>query len=232
MPVLEARDVEKVFPGVMALGGVTLNIEQGEVRGLIGPNGAGKSTLISTIMGLYRPDSGSIWFRGEDISRMPIWDRVKRGLNATHQTALYVPELSIRRHIELGIMVNGFPATDVMLIAEIVGLEGEMDENPDVLSALGAKKLEIAKALSTRPSFIMLDECFAGLSFEEGMEIIEIIRTIAEERHLTVLVVDHNLALVERVAHVTTVIDRGVVIAEGTFEELFSNQDVVDAYMG
>lgn len=232
MPFLELDNVEKVFPGVKALGGVTLRVEKGEIRGLIGPNGSGKTTMIATIMGTYRPDNGTIRFKGEDLGHSPMWDRVKKGLNATNQTAAYVPELSIRRHIELGVMINGFDKQDVERVAEIVDLQDSMDELPSSLSAVGAKKLEIGKALSTRPSFLMLDECFAGLSFEEGEEMVGIIRTVVEEHDVTVLVVDHNLGLVEKVAQFTTVIDRGNIIAEGLFQDIVNDPVVVEAYMG
>jgi branched-chain amino acid transport system ATP-binding protein len=232
MPLLELDNVDKVFPGVKALDGVSLSIEKGEIRGLIGPNGSGKSTMIATIMGTYRVDGGSIRFDGVDLGRSPIWERVKKGMNATNQTASYVSDLSIRRHLELGVMVNGFPKIDAERIAEMVGLERSLDELPTALSALGAKKLEIGKALSTRPSFLMLDECFAGLSFEEGEETVDIIRRVVADHEVTVLIVDHNLGLVEEVAEITTVIDRGSIIAEGPFKEIVNNAVVVEAYMG
>ena len=232
MPLLELDNVDKVFPGVKALDGVSLGIEKGEIRGLIGPNGSGKSTMIATIMGTYRVDGGSIRFAGVDLGRSPIWERVKKGMNATNQTATYVSDLSIRRHLELGVMVNGFPKIDAERIAEMVGLERSLDELPTALSALGAKKLEIGKALSTRPSFLMLDECFAGLSFEEGEEMVDIIRRVVADHEVTVLIVDHNLGLVEEVAEITTVIDRGSIIAEGPFKEIVNNAVVVEAYMG
>jgi branched-chain amino acid transport system ATP-binding protein len=232
MTILELRNVDKVFPGVKALDDVSISVEKGEIRGLIGPNGSGKSTMIATIMGNYRPDAGTVRFKGEDLRKMRIWDRVKRGLSATNQTAVYVPDLSVRRHIELGIMINGFPDEDVERIAEIAEIRESLDELPSALSAVGAKKLEIAKALSTRPSFLMLDECFAGLSFEEGEEMVRIIKTVVADHDVTVLVVDHNLGLVEEIADTTTVIDRGKIIAEGTFNEIVNNQTVVEAYMG
>ena len=188
--------------------------------------------MIATIMGTYRVDGGSIRFDGVDLGRSPIWERVKKGMNATNQTASYVSDLSIRRHLELGVMVNGFPKIDAERIAEMVGLERSLDELPTALSALGAKKLEIGKALSTRPSFLMLDECFAGLSFEEGEETVDIIRRVVADHEVTVLIVDHNLGLVEEVAEITTVIDRGSIIAEGPFKEIVNNAVVVEAYMG
>lgn len=232
MPILQLEKVDKVFPGVKALNAVDLHVEEGEIHGLIGPNGSGKSTTIATIMGTYKPDGGRVLFQGGDLAGLRTWDRVKKGLNATNQTATYVADLPIRRHIELGIMVNAFPKEDVERIAEMVGLEHDLDEYPTALSALGAKQLEFAKALSTKPSFLMLDECFAGLSFEEGEEMVAIIRRVVSELGMSVLLVDHNLGLVEEVAQNTTVIDRGNVIAEGTFEEIVNNPVVIEAYMG
>jgi len=232
MPVLELDNVDKVFPGVKALNAVSLSVAEGEIRGLIGPNGSGKSTMIATIMGRYKADGGWIRFEGDDLGRLRIWDRVKKGLNATNQTATYVADLTVRRHLALGVMIGGFPKSDVERLAGIVDLEDSLDELPSALSAVGAKKLEIGKALSTKPTFLMLDECFAGLSFEEGEEMVEIIRTVVADRKVTVLIVDHNLGLVEKVAQITTVIDRGTIIAEGPFQEIVSNPVVVEAYMG
>ena len=154
------------------------------------------------------------------------------GLNATNQTATYVKELSIRRHIELGLVVNGFPVGDVDHIADMVDLREDLEELPGALSALGAAKLEVAKAFSTRPSLLMLDECFAGLSHEEGLEMVRIIRHTVDDHEMTVLLVDHNLGLVEEVAHFTTVLDQGKVIADGTFSEIVENPGVIEAYMG
>jgi len=232
MALLEADKVEKNFPGVKALNGVSISVDKGEIHGLIGPNGSGKSTMISTILGIYHPDGGSIRFDGKDLGKSRIWERVKRGINATNQTATYVDDLTVRRHIELGIMVNDFPRTDVERIAEIVDLTDQLDDLPGTLSALGAKQLEFGKAMSTRPSFLMLDECFAGLSFEEGEEMVAIIEKAVADHDMTILLVDHNLGLVEKVAHTTTVIDRGNVIAQGTFEEIVNDPVVIEAYMG
>lgn len=232
MNILSVEGVDKQFPGVKALDGVSLAIADGEVHGLIGPNGSGKSTLIFAIMGFYSPDAGSIEFLGKSMHGLAPWDRVKRGLSLTHQTPLLVSEKSVYEHIELGVIINKRDYADILAIAELVGLEAELDEEPDQLAALGSKKLEIAKAVSSHPKLLLLDECFAGLSHEEGLEIIEVIQRIRRERGTAVLVTDHNLALVERLADRTTVIDLGVVIAEGRFEEILKNEAVISAYMG
>lgn len=232
MEILKVSNLVKMFPGVKALDDISMSVEKGEIRGLVGPNGSGKSTLVATIMGFYTPTAGTISFKGEYICRMNVWDRVKKGLNHAHQEALFVPGLSIYRHIELGILINNFPEKDVYKIAELTGLSNSLGEDPGELSVLSARKLEIAKAISTRPEFLLIDECFAGLCYEEGIEIIEIIRHLVEEMKMTILVIDHNLALVKIIAGITTVFDRGSVIAEGSFEKIFDNQAVIDAYMG
>jgi ABC-type branched-subunit amino acid transport system ATPase component len=232
MALLEVDRVEKDFPGVKALNGVSIKVEKNEIHGLIGPNGSGKSTMIYTILGIYHCDGGSIRFDGVDLGKSRIWERVHKGINATNQTATYVGDLPVRRHLELGIMINGFPKTDVERIADLVDLSDQLDQMPGTLSALGAKKLEFGKAMSTRPSFLMLDECFAGLSFEEGEEMVSIIQKAVADHDMTILLVDHNLGLVEKVAHQTTVIDRGNLIAQGTFEEIVNDPVVIEAYMG
>jgi ABC-type branched-subunit amino acid transport system ATPase component len=232
MALVEITSVEKRFPGVKALDGVSLSIDKGDVHGLIGPNGSGKSTTIACVMGRYGIDGGAITYDGIELRKQRIWDRVKLGINATSQTAQYVPTLSVRRHIELPIEVNGYPKSEVERIAELTSLTDVLDEEPDTLSAVGARRLEIARALASGPSFIMLDECFAGLSFKEGQALAVIIKRVVSELGVTALVVDHNLSLVEDVAHMTTVIDRGQVIACGTFKELLSNEAVITAYMG
>lgn len=232
MALLEVEAAVKIFPGVRALDGVSLAVEKGAVHGLIGPNGSGKSTMIACIMGNYDIDGGEIRYKGKALGKTKVWDRVRAGINATNQTAVYVADLSVRRHIELGIMINGFPETDVDRVAEITGLTESLDELPSALSAVGARRLEIAKALSTRPSLLMLDECFAGLSHEEGEGVVDIIRAVVADHEMTILVVDHNLGLVEAIADQTTVIDRGKIISEGTFEEIVNDPVVVEAYMG
>jgi len=119
MKILEIDCLVKDFPGVRALDGISLAIEQGEIRGLIGPNGSGKTTF-----------GGNILFKGEKVCGLNIWDRVNKGLNLTHQEALYVPGLSIYRHIELGIMINGYPRSEILEIADIVDLTDILAEDP------------------------------------------------------------------------------------------------------
>jgi ABC-type branched-subunit amino acid transport system ATPase component len=232
MGILEVKQVDKRFPGVMALNNVSVSIEEGEIRGLIGPNGSGKTTLIKTVMGFYKQDRGEIYYDGHQMLDDAIWDRVNQGLSLTHQNPLYVSGLSIYRHIELGTIAKNLSKEQIVEIASEVGLEDKLDDDPSELPVLSAKRLEIAKALSTDPKIIMLDEIFAGLSFEEGEQMIGILKELNVSKKLTILLIDHNLRMVKKMVKKTTVINMGEIIAEGSFEEIIEDEKVRTAYIG
>jgi len=232
MTLLEVRNIDKLFPGVKALDDVSLSIERGEIRGLIGPNGSGKTTLIRTIIGFYKQDKGDIIYDGDDLLDDEIWTRVNKGLSLTYQNPLYVSGLSIFRHIELGTLSRKLPENKIVEIATKVGLGDNIDEDPSELPVLSAKRLEIAKALSTNPTLLMLDEIFAGLSFEEGEQMIEMLKNLNKEKKITILLIDHNLRMVKQMVKKTTVINMGAIIAEGSFEEIIEDQEVRKAYVG
>lgn len=232
MGILEVKNLEKRFPGVKALDGVNLSVERGEIRGLIGPNGSGKTTLIRTIIGFYKQDKGEVIYNGESMNNLEIWTRVNKGLSLTYQNPLYVPGLSIYRHIELGTLASNLPKQKILEIGREVGLEDTMQDDPGELPTLSARRLEIAKALSTKPKILMVDEAFAGLSFEEGEEIIRILKKLNEEENITILLIDHNLAMVKKMVEKTSVMDMGKIIAEGSFEKIIEDERVREAYMG
>jgi ABC-type branched-subunit amino acid transport system ATPase component len=232
MALLEVSNVDKMFPGVKALNDVSLSIERGEIRGLIGPNGSGKTTLIRTIIGFYQQDKGDIIYDGDDLLEDEIWTRVNKGLSLTYQNPLYVSGLSIFRHIELGTISKNLPKNKIIEIATEVGLGDNIDEDPSELPVLSAKRLEIAKALSTNPTLLMLDEIFAGLSFEEGEQMIDMLKNLNKRKKITILLIDHNLRMVKQMVKKTTVINMGAIIAEGSFEEIIEDQEVRKAYVG
>jgi len=232
MVILEVKNIDKRFPGVMALNDVSVSIEKGEIRGLIGPNGSGKTTLIKTIMGFYKQDKGEIVYDGQPMFDEEIWDRVNKGLSLTYQNPNYVSGLSIYRHIELGTIAKRLSQQRIMEIAEEVGLADAINDDPSELPVLSAKRLEIAKALSTNPKILMLDEIFAGLSFEEGEQMIGILKDLNKLKKLTILLIDHNLRMVKMMVKKTTVINMGQVIAEGSFEEIIEDEKVRTAYVG
>ena len=232
MVILEVKNIDKRFPGVKALNDVSLSIEKEEIRGLIGPNGSGKTTLIRTIIGFYKQDHGDIIFDGENLFEDKIWARVNKGLSQTYQNPMYVSGLSIFRHIELGTISKNLSEKKIIEIATAVGLGDKIDEDPSELTVLSAKRLEIAKALSTNPKLLMLDEIFAGLSFEEGEQMIDILKNLNQEKKLTILLIDHNLRMVKKMVKKTTVINMGAIIAEGSFEKIIEDEEVRKAYVG
>ena len=232
MVLLEVKNIDKRFPGVKALNDVSLSIEKEEIRGLIGPNGSGKTTLIRTIIGFYKQDHGDIIFDGENLFEDKIWARVNKGLSQTYQNPMYVSGLSIFRHIELGTISKNLSKKKIIEIATEVGLGDQIDEDPSELTVLSAKRLEIAKALSTNPKLLMLDEIFAGLSFEEGEQMIDILKNLNQEKKLTILLIDHNLRMVKKMVKKTTVINMGAIIAEGSFEKIIEDEEVRKAYVG
>lgn len=232
MVILEVKNIDKRFPGVKALNDVSLSIEKEEIRGLIGPNGSGKTTLIRTIIGFYKQDHGDIIFDGENLFEDKIWARVNKGLSQTYQNPMYVSGLSIFRHIELGTISRNLSEKKIIEIATAVGLGDQIDEDPSELTVLSAKRLEIAKALSTNPKLLMLDEIFAGLSFEEGEQMIDILKNLNQEKKLTILLIDHNLRMVKKMVKKTTVINMGAIIAEGSFEKIIEDEEVRKAYVG
>lgn len=232
MAILEVKNVDKRFPGVKALDNVSMSVEEGEIRGLIGPNGSGKTTIIRTIIGFYKQDSGKIIYHGEDLARYEIWDRVKKGFSLTYQNPKYVSGFSIFRHIELGALNKNLSRNEILEIAASVGLEDKVEEDPSELPVLAAKRLEIAKALSTNPKVLMLDEIFAGLSYEEGEQVIGMLKNLGKEKKLTILLIDHNLRMVKQMVDKTTVINMGKIIAEGSFEQIIEDEEVKEAYIG
>ena len=161
-----------------------------------------------------------------------IWTRVNKGLSLTYQNPTYVSGLSIFRHIELGTISKDLPESKIIEIATQVGLGDKIDEDPSELPVLSAKRLEIAKALSTNPNLLMLDEIFAGLSFEEGEQMIDMLKNLHREKMLTILLIDHNLRMVKKMVKKTTVINMGEIIAEGSFEKIIEDEEVKKAYVG
>ena len=157
---------------------------------------------------------------------------MNKGLSQTYQNPMYVSGLSIFRHIELGTISKNLSEKKIIEIATAVGLGDKIDEDPSELTVLSAKRLEIAKALSTNPKLLMLDEIFAGLSFEEGEQMIDILKKLNQEKKLTILLIDHNLRMVKKMVKKTTVINMGAIIAEGSFEKIIEDEEVRKAYVG
>jgi branched-chain amino acid transport system ATP-binding protein len=233
---LRASSVSRSFEGVRALGGVSLEVGRGDVVGLIGPNGAGKSTLVNVITGFDRPDTGSIQLGTEEITRWSPHRRGRRGLARTFQHSHAFRSLSVRENVEVaalgvgaGSRAAGRRADDLL---ERLALARYADAPASTLSHGDERRLGVARALATEPRFLLLDEPAAGLPEAEVPAFASIVRSVADDDSVGVLLIDHNMSLVMGISDRICVLDQGRVLAEGSPTEIRSNLDVAAAYLG
>ncbi len=233
---LRASSVSRSFEGVRALQDVTLTLHRHEVVGLIGPNGAGKSTLVNVLTGFDRPTEGSVELAGRRITRWSAHRRARAGLARTFQHSRSFRDLSVRENVEvaaLGIGASPRRArrrADELL--ELLGLEAQASATAGVLAHGDERRLGVARALATRPQFVLMDEPAAGLPEAEVPEFAAVVRSIRDEHDAGVLLIDHNMALVMSVCDRIQVLDQGRTLAEGTPAEIRGNFDVAAAYLG
>jgi branched-chain amino acid transport system ATP-binding protein len=233
---LRASSVSRSFDGVRALGGVTLELHRGEIVGLIGPNGAGKSTLVNVLSGFDRPDEGTVSLGGRDITRWSPHRRGRNGLARTFQHSRSFRDLSVRENVEvsaLGVGVGPREATrraDALLSQ--LALAGYAAAPAAALSHGDERRLGVARALATEPSFVLMDEPAAGLPEAEIPEFAAVVRSVSGEHGAGVLLIDHNMALIMELCDRIHVLDQGTTLAEGAPAEIRSNLDVAAAYLG
>jgi branched-chain amino acid transport system ATP-binding protein len=249
-PVLAVHDVAKTFGGVQAVAGVSLTLEEGAIAALIGPNGAGKSTLFNLVTNLYRPDRGSVELFGEPITGLLADVIARRGLFRTFQTSRVFGGLSVLENVLVGgcrLGHAGYVAQSLWAgrarreekdlvrrataILEVVGLADVADQPGHILPLAGQKYLDVARALMSGAEVLLFDEPGAGMNDTETMELGALLLAVRDAGH-SVLVVDHNMALVMGVADSVTVMDRGAVIAQGRPAQVQADPTVIDAYFG
>ena len=245
--LLEARGVSLAFGGVRAVDGVDLSVPESGIVALIGPNGAGKTTFFNTLSGFYLPDSGTVTFRGDTITRMPNWRRVRCGIGRTFQTPSIFPELTVAENLTIGIQ----SALDIAQrfrgmspsqrkktherISELLGfvkLERMRERQVAQLSHGDQRLVEIAMSLSTAPTLVLLDEPMAGLAEADTARIMAIVRDLHERLGLAVLFVEHNMRVVSSLAQHVTVMNRGKVLMSGTPAVVLADPRVREAYIG
>jgi|Deesub1362A_J573_1020465.scaffolds.fasta_scaffold01356_5 branched-chain amino acid transport system ATP-binding protein len=241
--IIETHELTKSFGGLVALNNVNLRIPKGELRAIIGPNGAGKSTLLNTITGRLTPTSGEIYFLGEKITGLPPHEIARRGIALSLQIVQVFPNLSVFDNIWLGVKMrfktrNPFIhwrqlkviEEKVIEICKKIGLENKIDEIASNLSHGDQRLLDIAIALSTNPKLLLLDEPLAGLSVKERRHVSNLIKELSQEK--TIILIEHDIDAVMRLADRITVLDRGRVIAEGTPREISEDRQVQEVYIG
>jgi len=249
--LLSLSRVDKVFGGLKALSGVSLEVPAGQIFGLIGPNGAGKTTAFNVVTGVYRPDGGSVRFDGEDISGWKPAAVAARGIARTFQNIRVFRAMSVEEnvlvaghHLHKASLFSTLFATRSQLdderalrerARELLAIMGLSDAACDVAGSLpygSQRRLEIARALMLKPKLVLLDEPAAGMNSQEAEELKRQIRFLRDELGLTLLLVEHNMSVVMGVCDRIHVVDHGETIAEGTPDEVRRHPRVLAAYLG
>ena len=235
--LIETVALTRRFGGLVAVDGVNLRVEQGEIRAIIGPNGAGKTTLVGMICGRMPPTSGTILYEGRDITAAPPWERLMAGIVYTFQVTSIFKGLSCYENVALPAqrrLKRGFSekqlAGKVRESLDAVGLEGFGEQRADALAYGHQRLLELAMALAAEPRLLILDEPTQGLAESEIERFCALVRVIA--RRATVLLIEHNMSVVLNLAQRVTVMEAGTIISEGTPAEIEKDPAVQKAYLG
>ena len=248
---LRAENVTIKFGGLVAVNDVNFTVPRGSVVSLIGPNGAGKTTFFNILTGLYRPTSGRVELNGEDVTSRPPHRIAQRGLARTFQnirlfnlmTAEENVMVAMHSHLKSGIVgtVFGSPRkrreerearSTAAELLDFVGIAKTRYEYARNLSYGDQRRLEVARALALRPSVLLLDEPTAGMNPQESAVFAEFVYRVRDQRDVSILLIEHDMAVVMRVSERITVLDRGEKIAEGGPDEIRSNERVIEAYLG
>lgn len=233
--LLEVKHLEKKFDGLIVSKDINLTVDQGEIIGVIGPNGAGKTTLFAQISGFLKPDSGGIYFRGENIVGLKPHQICERGLTRTFQVVQPFEHLTVIDNVMIGALVRTKGTREAVKEAEkildFVGMSNKKDLPISSMTLADRKRIEVAKALATAPKLILLDEVMAGLTPTESKETVELIQKI-NAQGITVVLIEHVISAVVKLAERVIVINHGEKIADGDAKTVFENKEVIRAYFG
>jgi branched-chain amino acid transport system ATP-binding protein len=246
VPLLECRGLVRRFGALVAVDGIDLAVEPGEIRAVIGPNGAGKSTVFNLITSVLRPSAGQVIFAGEDVTGMPVHEVAQKGIARTFQLCHIFPALTVRENVRIaaqardgrrwqflggGRVLNRSASAADEAIARM-RLTRMADATAAMLSHGDQRLLEIAMAIAQKPRLLMLDEPTQGLSIEETGRAVQILKDMLTEGDLSVLLVEHDMEVVFKLADNITVLHRGRVIADGSPTAVRASAEVRSAYLG
>ena len=252
--LLELTGISKRFGGLTVMENLDLHVDEGEIVSVIGPNGAGKTTLFNLVTGIYRPDAGDIRFEGESLLGLEPHQITARGIARTFQTLRLFLNLTVKENV----MAAAYSHTRAGVARSILRTPGMRREEKEIerlaeerlsffgerlvgyrwnqpaysLSYANRRRLEIARATATKPRLLLLDEPAAGMNPVETHEMTELIARLREEAGYTILVIEHDMHVVEGISDRVVALDHGVKIAEGSFHEVATNEKVVEAYLG
>jgi len=246
MSLLRVENVSKHFGRLIAVNGVSMIVEPGELRAVIGPNGAGKTTFFNLISGFLTPSSGRIMFDGDDITALLPARRVWRGIARTFQITEVFPELSARENLRIAVEVaagyrlrtwlsssaDGEVRARVVDLLEMGGLTEKADRLVGEMAHGDQRATEIMMALALKPRLLLLDEPTAGMGDQETHDITQLIRKLHQTQKLTIVLIEHDMRVVFHLADRIMVLAEGALLAEGTPEEIAANEAVQAAYLG
>jgi branched-chain amino acid transport system ATP-binding protein len=235
MQILKVTDMTKDFGGLRAVDSLSLSIEKGQILGLIGPNGAGKSTAFNCIAGVFAPTTGTISFAGEKINGKKPWDLCKSGLARTFQIVKPFASKSVLYNVTVGSFIStnnrNLAEEKALKVLEELNFADKKDIRAGNLTIADRKRLEIARALATGPQLLLLDEVMAGLRPSEVDEMVAIIKHL-RDTGVTIFVIEHIMRAIMALSDRIVVIQFGKKIAEGTPEQIASDENVIKAYLG
>lgn len=251
MALLEVRNIGISFGGLKAVNDFSLTIEKGQLYGLIGPNGAGKTTVFNLLTGVYKPDTGSIFLDGKNLTGKKTIEINQAGIARTFQNIRLFKELSVLDNVKAGLHNHHKYSTiegllrlpryyrvekemdeRAMELLKVFDLDGEWDYKASNLPYGKQRKLEIARALATEPKLLLLDEPAAGMNPNETMELMNTIRFVRDQFDMTILLIEHDMKLVSGICEKLTVLNFGQVLTQGDTSEVLNDKRVITAYLG
>ena len=243
--VLEVKGVTKRFGGLIALDNVSLRVRGGTIQGIIGPNGSGKTTLFNVLSGILQPEAGRVTFKGQDITKLPPYQRSRAGIARTFQQARLFTSLTVRENIlasylerqslNLGSRMWKRSSGQKGYADEVIAFFGLQSFQETACASLpyGVQKLtEIARAMASKPDLLLLDEPVNGMNAEEVKGVCDLLRRIKDELKVAILLIEHNMSLVMSECEVVNVLSSGLNLAEGSPRVITTNEQVIEAYLG